>query len=524
MKLALKHAALLSIILASISGSAQVSTGTPAFGSFGGGPFDTVNQGNLNVHFTVPILHKAGRGVPFTYDLSYDSSIWRQGTVNGTVQWVPVGTWGWTGQSLAQVGYLSISETSQTSPPGKYCPNGQFGTITTYTDTYTYFDWIGKTHPFPGSTHWTETSGACDIINYGPQLVATATDGSGFTLTANANELGDTVKTRYGANVNTNVGLNGGNGAYVDSNGNNLTYNNSTRQFFDTLSGTSPVLTLGGSGTPSSPATYTYVAPSGANATYTVNYAAYTVATNFGFTGTPLIHEFGPSSVNLVSSIQLPDGSEYQFTYEQTPGSCTPLPGTSPTCVTGRIASVTLPTLGQVSYTYSGANNGIFSDGSMAALSRQLTPGGSWSYTRQVQSGSPGPGSTWKTTVVDPAGNNSVLNFAEDATTIGTNTVATYNFYETQRQSYQGAISGNSCSSTITNNCLLLTLTSCYNNHFANCATATVNSPVSQTDNYAQPAGGNIRLTENIYDPYGLLLEAKEYDYGGMDPLAETAE
>jgi RHS repeat-associated protein len=491
---------------------AQVSTGTPAFGSFGGGPFDTVNLGNLNVHFSIPILHKAGRGLPFTYDLSYDSLIWQPRTVNGTVQWVPSSTWGWTAQSLAEVGYLSITENSQMSAPFK-C-GGSFATNTTYTDTYVYFDWNGKTHPFPGSTYRIEEGGACTNTTYGPKLVAQATDGSGFTLSANANQLNDVVTTRFGAIVNTNVGFNGGNGAYQDSNGNKLTYSSSTRQFFDTLSSTTPVLTLGGSGTPSSPNTYTYIAPSGANATYTVFYAAYSVATNFGFGS--LIKDVGPFSVNLVNAIQLPDGSEYQFTYEQTPGSCTPVSGTSPTCVTGRIASVTLPTGGEISYTYSGPNNGIFSDGSTAGLSRQLSPGGPWSYTRQLQSGSPGPGpgSLWSTTVVDPAGNYTMSNFAEDGTTNGTSTVATYNLYETQRLAYQGAISGNACSSTITNNCLLLSLTSCYNNHFAGCATATVNSPISQTDYYSQPAGGNVRLSEKAYNPYGLLTEAKEYDYG----------
>jgi len=50
--------------------------GTPPFGSFGGGGFDTFNPGRLNVHFVVPILNKAGRGMPFTYSLSYDSSVW----------------------------------------------------------------------------------------------------------------------------------------------------------------------------------------------------------------------------------------------------------------------------------------------------------------------------------------------------------------------------------------------------------------------------------------------------------------
>jgi hypothetical protein len=33
---------------------AQVAIGTPPFGSFGGGPFDTVNLGNLDVHFVIP--------------------------------------------------------------------------------------------------------------------------------------------------------------------------------------------------------------------------------------------------------------------------------------------------------------------------------------------------------------------------------------------------------------------------------------------------------------------------------------
>ena len=35
--------------------------------------------------------------------------------------------------------------------------------------------------------------------------------------------------------------------------------------------------------------------------------------------------EYGRTSVALISSISLPDGTSYAFTYEQTPGSCTPL-------------------------------------------------------------------------------------------------------------------------------------------------------------------------------------------------------
>lgn len=75
MKVSSNHLILIMILLSRVV-SAQVSTGTPASGSFGGGPFDTVNLGNLNVHFAIPVVHKAGRGMAFTYDLSYDSSVW----------------------------------------------------------------------------------------------------------------------------------------------------------------------------------------------------------------------------------------------------------------------------------------------------------------------------------------------------------------------------------------------------------------------------------------------------------------
>ena len=40
---------------------AQVATGTPAFGSFGGG-LGIVDNANLNVHLGVPVLAKGGRG------------------------------------------------------------------------------------------------------------------------------------------------------------------------------------------------------------------------------------------------------------------------------------------------------------------------------------------------------------------------------------------------------------------------------------------------------------------------------
>ena len=84
---------LLAVLLAALPAITfgQPATGLPPFGSFSGGPFDTVNNGNLNVHFEIPIINKAGRGLPFTYTLTYDSSVWYPYGA-----WTPVNNWGWS--------------------------------------------------------------------------------------------------------------------------------------------------------------------------------------------------------------------------------------------------------------------------------------------------------------------------------------------------------------------------------------------------------------------------------------------
>ena len=89
---------------------AQVATGLQPYGSFSSKAFDRVNNANLNVHFAVPILNKAGRGLPFVYSLSYDSSIW----TNSGGAWVPNPSinWGWGGVTGALIGRV----TYQTSP------------------------------------------------------------------------------------------------------------------------------------------------------------------------------------------------------------------------------------------------------------------------------------------------------------------------------------------------------------------------------------------------------------------------
>ena len=95
-----------------------------------------------------------------------------------------------------------------------------------------------------------------------------------------------------------------------------------------------------------------------------------------------MITEYPATSTPLISEIDLPDGTKYSFTYESTAG-------VSNGAVTGRIASITLPTGGIISYSYSGGCNGsgMNADGSTAILTR-TTSDGSKSYTRSIVSAS----------------------------------------------------------------------------------------------------------------------------------------
>src|SRR5262249_44609883 len=145
--------------------------------------------------------------------------------------------------------------------------------------------------------------------------------------------------------------------------------------------------------------------------------------TNFGCSG---IGEYTATNVSLVTSITLPDNTSYSFTYETTQNFAG--------YYTGRIASVTLPTGGNISYSYpltgGGTKNGInCSDGTAPAavgtnpsMTRTLSPGGQWTYARTQTSGN-----HWHTKITTPSdpqnagnpppGDDTVIDFQLDAAT-----------------------------------------------------------------------------------------------------------
>ncbi len=350
---------------------AGVTTGVPPYQSFGGGP-DVINLGNLNVHYSIPVFGRAGRGTSFGYALALDSSIWTP-----SAAWVPNTNWGLHRDTAALVGYVSYSATSRTCND----PYGGTGTVSNVTY-YSYVDPTGTSHPIYIHTRYDSCYDTSS--NTGPSISG---DGSGVTVRS-----GGVVTLKSGEVIHAQL-LSGGNltgdGTSTDGNGNQVTSLtvSGTTTFTDTLGTTALTIT----GTAPSSVYYKYTAPSGALASVTVAYKTYTVRTNFACSG---INEYGPLSNSLPDKITLPDGSYYQFGYEVTPGDTN-----TPHHVIGRIASLRLPTGGTNSYSYTGNNNGIMcADGSAAGFDR-TTPDGTWHY---VRSGTSPAYTTAITTPSDP--------------------------------------------------------------------------------------------------------------------------
>src|SRR5260221_13345774 len=93
------------------------------------------------------------------------------------------------------------------------------------------------------------------------------------------------------------------------------------------------------------PVTVSYTSPAGTTANYAVSFKSYTVKTNFGCS----VSEYGPINNSLPDRVTLPDGTFYQFSYEATPGFSGD--------ITGRLAAITLPTGGSITYTYTGGGS-----------------------------------------------------------------------------------------------------------------------------------------------------------------------
>jgi RHS repeat-associated protein len=415
------------------------------------------------VHFEIPVFSKPGRGTSFDYTLSVDTSIWSpQGGV-----WTPTDGWGWRNISEVETGYLTRDSTNEECGLISTELSAQLITTKPRFFNFKYHDRFGVIHSFAN------TAGGCP--GDGIDNVSTSQDASGDVLDTTTTGKW-TIITPDGHSFKPPIGSTAGAGTYTDRNGNQISTSGST--FTDTLGMTA--LTV--SGTAPSPTVFTYTTSSGTPASVTMNYTSYTVQTAFGCAG---IAEYPATSVNLVSSVVLPDGSSYLFQYEPTPGHAG--------SVTGRISEITLRTGGNIQYVYSGGSNGIeCSDGSTAGFDR-TTMDGTSSYSRS------GSGSTWATTILDAATprNQTAISFQTAGVPV--------NFYETHRIVNQGT-------STV-----LIQTDTCYNAASQpNCSTTPIALPISDMRKYTILNNGQQALTDTHLDDSGLISELDEYDFGSI--------
>ena len=476
---------LLCLSLLHLSSDAQFGPGTGlyAFGSFDNRGFDTINLGSLNTHFSIPIISKQGRGQNFNYNLVYDGLIWSPVAASGTTTWKSDANWGFHGElnGSSITGYLTNDATQALC----YGPHSSYIYYISSTSNYVYHDPFGANHLFNYSSY-----SNCPVDQNGnptnqPPVYSgdgSSSDNSGYTFA------GGSLKSKNGASISAPTTPNG-NGSITDTNGNIIT--NSGGVITDTLGVAE--LKIAGGGSPTSPSTLTYPVANQANsatsATVSIVYKAYTVQTNFKCSG---IVDQGATSVNLVDHITLPDSaaSTYTFTYEATSG----VSG----AVTGRLASIKLPTGGTISYTYYGGTNGIVcADGTVPGLNRVTTDG-----TRTYQRAGAGT-NAYTTTVTDEKINQTLYNFSVDAKG---------KYEETHRQVYQGSTTSGS---------LLEIVYTCYNSSLTSCDGQAITPPITAVNVTTSYNGGSQDVLKSSYDSYGNLLNSAAYS--GSTLLAQTA-
>ena len=456
-----------AVMLVASPALAQVATGIPPFSSATPSTFDTIDNANLNVHFAIPILSRPGAGgLYFSYVLSYDNSIWQP---YGSTYWYPninVLNWGWQGTAGPVMGYASYDHYLNS------CVVGSMGYQYDNYSSWVYKDAQGALHSFNIVVSDGQSTPCPNVPPY--TQTVTATDGSGLTMTATAAPSA-TLYSPGGVAIVPSLQTDSptsGSATITDPNGNVISgsYSSTGNTFYDTLSSTTPALTVSTSGAPSQ-ITYTYTDPSGStNYPFTVIYKQFYVQTNFGCPG---ISEFGPAQDWLVNEIDLPDKTKYTFSYEATPGY------TSNT--TGRIAGVRLPTGGSISYSYADGSHDITcADGSTAKLTR-TTPDGTWTYAHTES------GSSWGTSVFDPMSELTDYDFQ--------------GVLPTERAVYS------------TGGTLLESVYTCYNGASFPCNGTGITLPITEVS-ATMELGSEEAQTNTYHNSYGLVTKVDEYNFG----------
>ena len=304
--------------------------------------FVSATTGHLRLEIPIASIPQRNSD-PLIAKLVYDSQRFTYG-LNGNAGWLNLGSgWGVI-IGTAHSGTASYDSTHSSCTDSGY----PIGTVYTYNN-FRFIDNNGTVHQIQNSNIYTQqvdcytTNGIKDPnTGYPSSTSGTPADNSGYTISVtNYNQM--QIRSNDGWVVYDNTGAN----PYTpkDTNGNYL--NGLSNSEPDTL-GRSPITAsyppcLSQQNPPPTCTASVAVKVSASTATYTLNYTAQSVSEYFTYyngTSNVTVTEVGTES--FLTSLVLPDGSQYSFTYDT---------GNTPTHL-GDLIGITLPTGGQVSFTH----------------------------------------------------------------------------------------------------------------------------------------------------------------------------
>jgi len=479
-------------LLAGVALGQDPAAGILPFSTQIAGAYESIDLATSNIVVSIPVRNKTGK-IPFSYNLVMNSHAYSWYGQGGTQRWQWVVSTSPV-QTNPPVNFQALSGRLSAGPLLSSVPQTCQGNAGYITKFYVR-DLAGTNHITSTLSHPINLTGdsLCGTNGGFPETVTT-TDGSGYTVVVS----GVSQYTTYDKSGSL-VPWPAAPYVYVqDPDGAQIKAGSLSGSIIDTLG--AQTLTVSSSPNNSGvPGVYQWTDAGENTQKIQVNYSQKTQQTNFGC---PNVHDIAATSVYLPTSVTTPSGN-FTITYEPTPNV--------PANVTGRIASLTYPTGGKVSYTYAGGNNntGIICEiGVVPTLTRKVyEPSSNTTSTWTYVNSNTGSTGNYQVTVSDPANNQTQYTFA-----VG---------YQTQRLVYEGTISSGT---------LLETVITCYdgsNSSKTGCINA-VGFPypnVTQTDVYTSLNGSSSQsLVETVYDCkstttcYGNITSVSAYTFGATFP------
>ena len=455
-------------------------TGYPLYGSFQSGPVDAVNLQNLNTVVSIPVIHTAGRGgTPFKFSLNYNSLQWVPS--GGSWQPSPDGGWITSPQNLL-LGSVSASDFITQGTCGR-CFDGEctgYVTQTSY-NSYVYIDPFGTPHSFGTAIHVVATYNSCrDSTTITGTYSGYSTDSLYYM---NVGTPGNYPGPPVVWSAKTGLKIDFGSYTLTDTNGNQISrvYVNQNEYDWKDAAGHVAMRQIQNG----SNIEYHYSDTGGNDQKFVLKYQPYSVMTNFGCSGLLDYNSSGTlNNWSLPSELDLPNGQKYAFTYEATPSH--------PAYITGRLAGVSLPTGGSVTYIYGSTNDGVScTSGNVVNLEREVSDGinsATWNYISN--------GGSWTTITTPQLADTSQAN----------DTVVTFDGsgLELSRKIYPNSPGTGTPLRTI------------------NITRASNGSPATQVT--ILDDGTTQTEVDTTFDQYGLLDAVSQYDFGtgGHGPLIRT--